>query len=257
MLERNDPTHTIAWKKLQDHFDILNKTHLKTLFENDSNRFKDFSIQQKDVFLDYSKNHLTKETIALLVDLAHELKLSEGIERMFSGSIINETEQRAVLHTALRQQGDNPVHVAGRNVIPQIKEVQSKMKSFINRFHAGQIKGYSGKSLDTIVNIGIGGSDLGPVMVSEALKPYWLEGVHAHFVSNVDASHIAEVFNQESFYSAFHKHRSCIRIRHSSRKYFWILELGWRTFLTFQFNRNVHRTLYWLSSISRTFERSR
>jgi len=196
MLERNDPTHTIAWKKLQDHFDILNKTHLKTLFENDSNRFKDFSIQQKDVFLDYSKNHLTKETIALLVDLAHELKLSEGIERMFSGSIINETEQRAVLHTALRQQGDNPVHVAGRNVIPQIKEVQSKMKSFINRFHAGQIKGYSGKSLDTIVNIGIGGSDLGPVMVSEALKPYWLEGVHAHFVSNVDASHIAEVFKK-------------------------------------------------------------
>jgi len=196
MLERRNPTSTQAWKKLKQHYEEIKSLHLKSLFVNDSDRFKKFSLQEKDLLLDYSKNRITAETKSLLIELAQELNLKEGIEKMFSGNIINETENRAVLHTALRQQNSNPILVDGKDIIPQIKEVQQRMKSFINRFHAGNILGHSGKRFDTIVNIGIGGSDLGPVMVTEALKPYWDKNMQAHFVSNVDASHISEVFKK-------------------------------------------------------------
>ncbi len=196
MLERINPTTTKAWKKLSAHFNDIQSIHIKSLFENDSNRFNEFSLKQKDIFLDYSKNRITAESIALLVELADELNLKDGIQKMFDGEVINETENRAVLHTALRQQSDKKILVENEDIIPQIRYVQNKMKSFINRFHNGDVLGYSGKALKTIVNIGIGGSDLGPVMVTEALKPYWKKDLKAHFVSNVDASHIAEVLKR-------------------------------------------------------------
>jgi len=196
MLERKDPTTTQAWEKLNRHYNDIKSVHLKTLFTTDPKRFDKFSLRQKDLFLDYSKNRINKETKTLLLALAEELNLKAGIKALFSGQAINETENRAVLHTALRQQSDEPIEVDGKNIIPQIRAVQKKMKAFINRFHRGELRGYSGKRIHTIVNIGIGGSDLGPVMVTEALKPFWVKEINAHFVSNVDASHIVEILKQ-------------------------------------------------------------
>ena len=166
---------------------------MRTLFANDNKRFQQFSIRQDSLLLDYSKNRINAETISLLIDLAQEMDLHDGIKQMFSGAFINETEGRAVLHTALRKQDKKPIMVDGKDIMPDISDVQAKMKQFADSFHAGNVKGYSGKPLTQIVNIGIGGSDLGPVMVTEALKPYWKDGIQTHFVSNVDGSHIAEV----------------------------------------------------------------
>ena len=196
MLKKQNPTSTQAWQKLQAHCDVHGGLHMKDLFAHDDRRFNRFSITHEDILLDYSKNRISEETMTLLIKLAEELDLKSGIEQMFSGAIINETERRAVLHTALRQQGNAPIIVEGKDIIPDIRLVQTKMKHFCDRFHSGQIKGYSNKPLTQVVNIGIGGSDLGPVMVTEALKPYWQEGVETHFVSNVDGSHIAEVLKQ-------------------------------------------------------------
>ncbi len=196
MLKRKNPTNTPAWSKLESHFQEFKTMEIKTLFEIDSDRFQKFSLKQKDLFLDYSKNRISLETKQLLLELADEMQLRKGIESMFTGQAINETENRAVLHTALRQQDNTAIEIESENIIPKIAEVKARMKSFIDNFHGDGIKGFSGKTLDTIVNIGIGGSDLGPVMVSEALKPYWKDNIKAHFVSNVDASHIAEVLKQ-------------------------------------------------------------
>jgi len=193
MLEKKNPTKTKAWKKLEKQVPAMESQQMKDLFNQDKRRFRKYSINYKDLLIDYSKNRLDDKTMALLFSLAKELKLKKGIEQMYKGQPINETEQRAVLHTALRQQSDKPLKVAGENIIPKIRAVQAQMKAFCKRFHSGKIKGYSGKPLKYLVNIGIGGSDLGPVMVTEALKPYTKKGITTYFVSNVDGSHIAEV----------------------------------------------------------------
>lgn len=196
MLASINPTTTQAWAKLCSHFDNIKAVEMKQMFDHEHDRFDKFSLHYEDILLDYSKNIITNETITLLIELAKELNLQDGINQMFDGETINVTENRAVLHTALRQQSDKPIVVDGHNVIPDIRNVQAQMKDFVTRFHNGEIKGYSDKTLTHIVNIGIGGSDLGPVMVTEALKPYCVDGIKTLFVSNVDGSHIAEVLKQ-------------------------------------------------------------
>ena len=196
MLQRKNPTETEAWTKLDEHFLVMHTAQMTDLFAENPNRFSEYSIQHKDLLVDYSKNRINKQTIELLLNLANELGLKEGIQSQFAGRKINQTENRAVLHTALRQQGDDPIIVDNQNIIQDIRNVQARMKEFCARFHAGLLTGFTNKPLDTIVNIGIGGSDLGPVMVTEALKPYWKQGIQSHFVSNVDGSHLAEVLKQ-------------------------------------------------------------
>ncbi len=192
MLNRQDPTQTDAWKKLTDHFQEMEPVHMTELFETDENRFEDLSIAFGDILVDYSKNRINKKTLELLIALADETELKQSIEKMFTGSRINETENRAVLHTALRNRSNTPVEVDGQNVMPGVNEVLDKMEIFSNNLLSGIWTGYTGKKITDVVNIGIGGSDLGAVMVTEALKPYWQEGIHPHFVSNVDGTHIAE-----------------------------------------------------------------
>ncbi len=196
MLNRINPTETQAWKELTAHYEGIKDVHMKDLFAKDSSRFEEFTIKQGNLLLDYSKNRITRETMELLINLAEEMNLGDGIEQQFSGEKINETEGRAVLHTALRTQGDIPILVDGEDIIPKINAVKYQMEAFAQRFHNGEIKGYSGKPLTQIVNIGIGGSDLGPVMITEALKPYWKPGINIHFVSNVDGTHISETLKQ-------------------------------------------------------------
>jgi len=192
MLQKQNPTTTKSWKALQAHFNDVKAKTLQQHFGEDQNRFDQFSIQFEDLLVDYSKNHITKETIDLFLQLAEELELKDGIHAMFSGQSINVTENRAVLHTALRSNNSDPVFIDGEDVKPKVKTVLRQMKGFADRFHDQACKGFSGKPLTQIVNIGIGGSDLGPVMVTEALKPYWKDGVSIQFVSNVDGTHIAE-----------------------------------------------------------------
>ncbi len=194
-MQHQNPTQTKAWKKLEAHFKAQAHQPLRTLF-NDPHRFKNFSVGWQDMLVDYSKNRISETTLQLLVQLARECNLPQAIENMFSGKKINTTENRAVLHTALRNPGQAPIRVDGNDVMPAIKEVLTKMKSFAQAVHSGQFKGYTGKKIDTIVNIGIGGSDLGPVMVTEALKPYVMAGITTHFVSNVDGTHIVETLKQ-------------------------------------------------------------
>lgn len=192
MLHQIDPSKTTAWKKLTKLYKQNKDTHIKELFAKDSDRFKRFSIKFEDILLDYSKNNITEETLSTLVQLAKSCKLKEAIKAMYDGDKINVTEGRSVLHTALRNKSGQPVYVDGQDVMPQIKAVKAKMKTFTNQIISGKWKGYNGQAITDIVNIGIGGSDLGPVMVTEALKPY-KSRLNVHFVSNVDASHIAEV----------------------------------------------------------------
>lgn len=181
-----------AYKKLKTHHKTISQKHLKTLFEEDTDRHKKFSIRFGDILLDYSKNRITSRTRSYLVQLAEEAGLAEAIEAMFTGEKINATEDRAVLHTALRNRSNEPVLVDGKDVMPDVNEVLGKMKDFSTRVRSGAWKGYTGKEITDIVNIGIGGSDLGPVMVTEALKAYAKNGLNVHFVSNVDGTHIAE-----------------------------------------------------------------
>ncbi|MCE2994768.1 MAG: glucose-6-phosphate isomerase, partial [Flammeovirgaceae bacterium] len=192
MLPSIDPSETLAWQKLTAHFLTMQATHLRELFAEDDQRFEKFQVKLDDILVDYSKNILTEETIALLIDLAKETQLEESINGMFHGSKINQTENRAVLHTALRNRSNTPVFVDGVDVMPEINKVLAQMKDFSGKLLSGSWKGYSGKAITDIVNIGIGGSDLGPLMVCEALKPYH-QGIRPHFVSNVDGTHIAEV----------------------------------------------------------------
>jgi len=196
MLQSHNPTQTKAWTALHAHYDVQKLVQMKDQFAHESDRFQRYHQILGDILIDYSKNRISDETMNLLLDLAKELNLSDGIEQMFSGQAINETEGRAVLHTALRQQSDEPIEVDGENIIPSIKSVLSRMKVFCDELHAGNKTGHSGKKITNIVNIGIGGSDLGPVMVTEALRPYWKSGIQTYFVSNIDGTHITEVLKR-------------------------------------------------------------
>jgi glucose-6-phosphate isomerase len=196
MLNQQNPTQTQAWKKLEAHFEQVRDVQMKQLFADDPGRFNRLSIQFEDILVDFSKNRITDETLQLLLQLAEECKLQDAIEQMFTGEPINETEGRSVLHIALRNRTNLPIRVDGKDVMPEVNEVLGRMETFANQMVNGERRGFTGKPLRTIVNIGIGGSDLGAVMVTEALKPYWKPGMEVHFVSNVDGTHMAETLKQ-------------------------------------------------------------
>lgn len=186
------PVETAAWRALTTHFLDMQATTLQELFANDPDRFKKYNLKINDILVDFSKNHINEDTIKFLTKLATECELTEAIEGMFNGDRINRTENRPVLHVALRNRENRKILVDGADVMPEVNKVLDQMKSFSEKLIGGQWKGYTGKSINTIVNIGIGGSDLGPLMVTEALKPY-SKGIKPYFVSNVDGTHIAEV----------------------------------------------------------------
>ncbi|MFS6801898.1 glucose-6-phosphate isomerase [Edwardsiella tarda] len=191
-----NPTRTAAWQALQQHFEQMKSVHMRDLFAADADRFSKFSATFDDQMLvDYSKNRITAETLEKLQALARETDLSSAIAAMFAGEKINRTEDRAVLHVALRNRSNTPIYVDGHDVMPQVNAVLAKMKQFCARVIGGEWKGYSGKAITDVVNIGIGGSDLGPYMVTEALRPY-KNHLNMHFVSNVDGTHIAETLQR-------------------------------------------------------------
>ena len=192
MLPAVHPRSTTAWSKLEIHAGQMRRQSMKDLFLRDPERFNRFSLKAQDLLLDYSKNIITADTINLLTSLAEECGLKQAIDAMFNGEKINQTENRAVLHTALRNFSGRPVYTEGEDVMPMIRAVQDKMRTFCKKVHDGEWKGYTGKKIRYIVNIGIGGSDLGPYMVTEALKHFRVEGITPYFVSNVDGTHIAE-----------------------------------------------------------------
>ena len=187
-----NPTETKAWQKLTDHFNTTKEAQLKSLFNNDSDRKNKFTINFNEFEFDYSKNRITEETLGYLFELAEEVDLKGAMNAYFSGEQINKTEKRAVLHTALRNQLNNKVIVDGENIMPNVKEALSKMESFSKKVISGDWKGYTNKSITDVVNIGIGGSDLGPDMVVESLK-YYKNHLNVHFVSNIDGDHVQEV----------------------------------------------------------------
>ncbi|EGC2433033.1 glucose-6-phosphate isomerase [Escherichia coli] len=191
-----NPTQTAAWQALQKHFDEMKDVTIADLFAKDGDRFSKFSATFGDQMLvDYSKNRITEETLAKLQDLAKECDLAGAIKSMFSGEKINRTENRAVLHVALRNRSNTPILVDGKDVMPEVNAVLEKMKTFSEAIISGEWKGYTGKAITDVVNIGIGGSDLGPYIVTEALRPY-KNHLNMHFVSNVDGTHIAEVLKK-------------------------------------------------------------
>ncbi len=196
MLKPSDPTQTVSWRKLTDHFSQVKALHMNDLFAKDPERFNKFSIRFQDILVDFSKNRITEETIQLLLGLAEELDLKDAIEKMFTGDKINETEKRAVLHIALRNRKNTPIYVDRQDVMPQVNAVLAKMKDFSARVITGRWRGYTRKKITDIVNIGIGGSDLGPAMVTECLRPYAKKGLAVHFVSNVDGTHLAETLKR-------------------------------------------------------------
>ncbi|MDE3144670.1 MAG: glucose-6-phosphate isomerase [Bacteroidota bacterium] len=197
MLAKINPSNTQAWILLKKHFEEeMSRKQIKDLFAADKERFQKFSITLEDIVFDYSKNIINPKTLQLLLLLAEECKLKDAIHDMFAGLKINETEQRSVLHTALRNFSDSAILVDGKDIMPLVKKVMQHMQSFCEQIHSGAWKGYTGKKIKYIVNIGIGGSDLGPVMVTEALKPYWVHGIQSYFVSNVDGTHIAETLKK-------------------------------------------------------------
>ncbi len=183
---------SLAWKKLIQHQEQVKNLHMRDLFAQDSERFERFSVQMGEILFDYSKNRITTETLGLLYELAHQANLKNKIEAMFSGQKINTTEDRAVLHVALRNRSNDPIYVDGLDVMPDVNRVLGKMRDFSEAVRSGSWKGYTGKPITDIVNIGIGGSDLGPKMVCEALKPYARADLRAHFVSNVDGTDLVE-----------------------------------------------------------------
>ncbi|SHI98663.1 glucose-6-phosphate isomerase [Aquimarina spongiae] len=183
-----NPTTTKAWEALQSHYENIKGKHLKELFATHPQRADLFTIAWEDFYVDYSKNRIDQTTKDLLIDLAKEVKLDEAITHYFEGSIINETEDRAVLHTALRTPVNKNIEVDGKNVLPEVNEVKQKIKEFSNKVISGTLKGYTGKAFTDIVNIGIGGSDLGPVMITESLE-YYKNHLNVHFISNVDGDH--------------------------------------------------------------------
>ncbi|GGX07470.1 glucose-6-phosphate isomerase [Aquimarina muelleri] len=184
-----NPTTTKSWEALKTHYQKIKNTHLKDFFKQDPSRAQDFSIIWKDFYVDYSKNRIDSTTKKLLVDLAKEVKLDEAIQLYFNGSIVNETEGRAVMHTALRAPSTNSIKIDGKNVVPEITEVKEKIKTFSNQIILGDRKGYTNKPFTDIVNIGIGGSDLGPAMITESLA-FYKNHLNIHFISNVDGDHV-------------------------------------------------------------------
>ncbi len=191
-MKNSNPTKTKAWQHLTSHFNEIKNLHLKSLFNNDSKRKNKFTINFNGFEFDYSKNRITEETLNLLLDLANEVDLKGAINAQFSGNKINQTENRAVLHTALRNQLNTEILVDGNNIMPEVKESLSKMESFSNKIISGDWTGYTGKSITDVVNIGIGGSDLGPDMIVESLK-YYKNHLNVHFVSNIDGDHVQEI----------------------------------------------------------------
>ena len=190
-----NPTTTDSWKKLKEHFNDVKDVHMKDLFAEDKDRANKFTIKWDDFYVDFSKNRITSETFKYLLELADDVKLKAAIESQFSGEIINQTEGRAVLHTALRAPESYNVKVDGENVVPEVYKVKRKIETFTNEIVNGDLKGYTGKPFDTIVNIGIGGSDLGPAMVVDSLQ-YYKNHLTTHFVSNVDGDHVNEVIKK-------------------------------------------------------------
>lgn len=191
-----NPTNTQAWKALEAHQSQLIHTTIADLFKQEKNRFNDYSLTfENQILVDFSKNKINRETLKLLHQLAKESALDEAINAMFTGEKINRTENRAVLHTALRNRSNTPVYVDGKDVMPEVNAVLAKMRAFCDRVISGEWKGYTGKAITDVVNIGIGGSDLGPYMVTEALRPY-KNHLNMHFVSNVDGTHIAETLKK-------------------------------------------------------------
>ena len=179
-----------GWKVLCNHQETIQKLHMRNLFESDPQRFDKFSLKLDDLLLDYSKHRITEETLDLLMQLAREAKIESWRDRMFSGEKINITEDRAVLHTALRNRSNTPVYVDDQDVMPDVNAVLAQMRVFSDKVRSGEWKGYTGKKITDVVNIGIGGSDLGPVMVCDALKPYANPELNIHFVSNIDGAHL-------------------------------------------------------------------
>ncbi|NAS12570.1 glucose-6-phosphate isomerase [Poritiphilus flavus] len=194
-LENTNPTTTEAWKKLKAHYDLNRDLNLKSLFSSNEARAKKFSLSWNDFFLDYSKNRITEETFELLLELAEQTGLEQAIKSYFEGDPINQTEGRAVLHTALRAGKDDEILVDGINVIPEVYSVREKIRVFTDSVISGEKKGYTGKAFTDVVNIGIGGSDLGPAMVAEALK-FYKNHLRTHFVSNVDGDHVHEILKE-------------------------------------------------------------
>jgi len=188
----NTLTETEAYRALVAHREEMEGVHMRTLFDEDPMRFSRLSLRLDDLLFDYSKHRITERTMSLLVKLAEERRIPQWIEKMFSGERINVTEERAVLHTALRNRSKRPVLFDGEDVMPGVRAVLGKMRRFTEAVRNGDWKGFTGEPITDVVNIGIGGSDLGPVMVTEALRPYWKPGLRAHFVSNVDGTHLAE-----------------------------------------------------------------
>jgi glucose-6-phosphate isomerase len=221
-----NPSSTAAWQQLNVHAAEMKNQHLRTLFAADPERFKRFSQKEGELLFDYSKNIITDTTLALLDELARECGLAEAIDAMFSGEKINATENRSVLHTALRNFSGEPVFADGEDVMPDVQRVLAQMKAICQKVHSGHWKGYTGKKIRHIVNIGIGGSDLGPVMVTEALKPYWIDGISVHFVSNVDGTHIAE----------------CLKLIEADETIFLIAS---KTFTTQETMTNAHTARTW------------
>ncbi len=185
-----------AYVALAEHRKTFAGRPIRALFAEDADRFTRFSCAYEDILFDYSKNRIDATTIDLLVKLAKEANLAEWIEKLFTGAKINETEGRAVLHVALRNRSDRAIEVDGEDVMPEVRAVLTKMRDFTTKVRDGRWKGYTGKAIADIVNIGIGGSDLGPLMVTEALRPYWKEGLRPHYISNVDATHVIETLKR-------------------------------------------------------------
>ncbi len=196
MLNKVNPSETQSWKNLVDHYKEMKNIHMKDLFVNDPDRFNKYSIRFNGILVDYSKNIITEDTLKLLLRLTDDVGLRDALNKMFNGERINETEDRAVLHTALRNRINIPVCVNDKNVMPEVNAVLSKMKDFSEKIILGEWKGFTDNKITDIVNIGIGGSDLGPVMVTECLRPYAKDGLEVHFVSNVDGTHITETLKR-------------------------------------------------------------
>jgi glucose-6-phosphate isomerase len=192
MLQRVNPTKTSSWRRLAAHFAQVKDVHMRELFAADPVRFAKLSLRFGDILVDYSKNRITEDTLRLLLGLAEEAGLKDAIDKMLTGDKINETEGRAVLHVALRNRANRPILEDGRDVMPEVNRALEKIKHFSEQVVSGRWMGYTGKRISDIVNIGIGGSDLGPVMATECLRPYAKKGLSVHFVSNVDGTHIAE-----------------------------------------------------------------
>ena len=192
-MSKPDVSTTDAWKALEAHFEVTKDIHMKDQFASDPERFKKFSMSFEDILLDFSKNRISEETMDLLYELAEQQDVMTMAKQMYAGEKINSTEGRAVLHIALRNQSNTPIIVDGEDVMPGVNETLTRIKTFTESVRNGVWKGYTGKSINTIVNIGIGGSDLGPVMVCEALKPYSKRDLDMHFCSNIDGTHMAEI----------------------------------------------------------------